>query len=505
MNFLKPTIPFEERRHILEHKGDFLFISEEISAKKTIRKENLNIIIVVLVFFGILSSLILLIWGALSWWIMAFSVLLFFYFSSLIFKSFLVIVSFVKSIPRPTNEEIQTIEDKDLPPYTILVPMYKEGQLLISFVEYMKNIDYPKDKLDIRILLEEDDEITRNVANEMKFEKPFSVVIIPNVGPKTKPKALNVGFIDDESEILTIYDAEDRPELDQLKKVAWSFQNLPEEVVCIQAKLTFYNPNENLISKWFSAEYHSWFNHFLPALFALSLPIPLGGTSNHFKTSALRKIGGWDPYNVAEDTDLGIRISRQGYKISMIDSTSIRISPRETGANQPIAVIESSTYEEANTSFINWMRQRVRWMKGYMQTALVNLRNPIKAAKDLSFKGFLSFFFFLIGTPIAHILNVLAWTVTILWLLDRTIMPLGIPEFLLVGGWISFVGGNIFFILLHFIPALAARKWKVALASLLIPLYWLMMSVATLIAFYELIARPHHWNKTKHGLSKVFF
>lgn len=505
INFLEHTKSYTEKQHTLEHKGDFLFISEKISAKKTFHKENIRTVIVLASFFIILSLAVLFIWGVLSWWVMTFSIVLFLYFSSLVFKFFLVGISFINNIPEPTQREIQEISDEDLPPYTILVPMYKEKQLLINFVNYLKNIDYPKEKLDVRILLEEDDKETIDVANSINLEAPFSVVIIPNAGPRTKPKALNVGFIDDESEILTIYDAEDRPELDQLKKVAWSFKNLSEKVVCAQAKLTFYNPNENLLSKWFSAEYHSWFNHFLPALFSLSLPIPLGGTSNHFKTSILKEIGGWDPYNVTEDADLGIRISRHGYKISMIDSTSVRQTTTETGVNQPIAVIESSTYEEANTKLGNWMLQRIRWMKGYLQTAVVNLRDPFKAANDLSWKGFLSFFFFLIGTPITHLLNIVVWTITILWIMDYTIMPLGIPYFLLLGGWISFIGGNTFFILLHFIPALVARKWRIAFASLLIPIYWLLMSIATIIAVYELFKRPHYWNKTEHGVSKVFF
>ena len=505
INFLTPIKFYPEKSHALTHQGDFLFISEKISAKRTFHRENIRAVIIIALFFLALSAVVLFIWGTLSWWVMVFSIILLFYFSSLIFKFFLVMVSFTKNIPEPTPMDIRAIADADLPPYTILVPMYKEGQLLISFVNYLKKIDYPKEKLDIRILLEEDDTATINVARQMKLAKPFSLVIIPEAGPRTKPKALNVGFIDDPSEILTIYDAEDRPELDQLKKVAWAFKNLPEKVVCVQAKLTFYNPNENLLSKWFTAEYHSWFNHFLPALFTLGLPIPLGGTSNHFKTSALKEIGGWDPYNVAEDADLGIRISRHGYRVSMIDSTSVRASTRETGANQPIAVIESSTYEEANTRLFSWMLQRIRWMKGYLQTAIVNLRHPLRAAADLSWRGFFSFFFFIIGTPIAHLLNLVVWAITILWFFDYTIMPLAIPEILLVGGWVSFIGGNTFFILLHLIPALSARRWRIALASLFMPLYWLLMSVATIFAVGELFCKPHHWHKTEHGISKVFF
>ncbi len=505
MNFLKPDTTYYDKNRVLTHKGDFLYIEEKISAKKTMHRENVMTFFVFVGFFGLLSLAVFLLFGFVSLWIMLFSVVLFFYLSSLIFKLFLIIASFILPLPSPTRKDIEELEDEDLPPYTILVPMYNEGEMIISFINYFKNIDYPKDKLDVRILLEEDDKIAWDIVKNIQVEDYFSFVKIPKIGPRTKPKALNVGIIDDESEILTIYDAEDRPEASQLKKVAWAFKKLPKDVVCVQAKLTFYNANENLLTKWFFAEYHSWFNHFLPALFALSLPIPLGGTSNHFKTSALKEIGGWDPYNVTEDADLGIRISRLGYKISMIDTTSARSSFNDAGTNKSIAVIDSPTYEEANTNLKNWMRQRVRWIKGYLQTSFVHLREPFSTMRDLSFRGFFSFFFFLLGTPIGHIINLFSWIVTILWFINRNIIPVGIPEILLFGGWLSFIGGNLLFISIHLFPALIAKRWKVAFAALFTPIYWLLMSIATLFAIKDLIIRPHHWHKTKHGLSKSFF
>ncbi len=494
-----------ERKHSLEHRGDFLFLHEKISAKNTFSRENFEILFVAILFFVVLFTAVFLIFGFLKLWILLFSMLLLFYFSSLIFKALLIIISLNKKIPSPTINDIDSIKKVDLPPYTILVPIYKEASVLPGFIKHMKQMDYPKEKLDIRLLLEEDDIETIQVAKNLKLETQFKLVIIPQVGPKTKPKALNVGIIDNDSEILTIYDAEDRPEFDQLKKVAWAFKNLPKDVVCVQAKLTFYNAEENLLTKWFYAEYHSWFNHFLPALFAKSLPIPLGGTSNHFKTSILKEIGAWDPYNVTEDADLGIRISRLGYKISMIDSLSVRNTTLDSKTNRPIIVMNTTTYEEANNVFLNWFYQRTRWIKGYLQTAIVHLRNPVQAIRDMSWRGFLSFFFFIVGTPLSHILNLFAWTTTILWLINYYVIPLGIPNFLLVGGWISLIVGNTLFILLHVFPALKSRKLKIALASLLIPIYWLMMSLATLRAFYQLILKPHYWDKTRHGLTKISF
>ena len=306
------------RKHTLEHKGDFLFLHEKISAKKTFDRENIEVFLIFAIVLAGACFALILYGGILALWVAIFSAALLFYFTSLIFKAYLTIISMVKRPPSPTHDEIYRMRDEDLPPYTVLVPMYNEGEVLKDFVNHFKSIDYPKDKLDVRLLLEEDDPETIKVAESIGLKAPFSVVVIPQAGPRTKPKALNVGVIDSVSEILTVYDAEDRPEKDQLKKVAWAFKNLPKNVVCVQAKLTFYNAKQNILTKWFAAEYYSWFNHFLPALYYLSFPIPLGGTSNHFKTSVLKEIGAWDPYNVTEDADLGIRISRLGYRVSMI-------------------------------------------------------------------------------------------------------------------------------------------------------------------------------------------
>jgi len=490
-----------KKEHVLERNGDFLFLHEKISAKNSFSRENKEILAIIGSIFLLIAFLIIYFWGLSIFLVLCFFIATFFYFFSLIFKVILVGISLDKELPSPTAEEIYRISDSELPPYTVLVPLYKEGVVLKNFIEHFKTVDYPKDKLDVRLLLEADDTETINVANELKLDKPFSVIIIPDAGPRTKPKALNVGIIDSDGEILTIYDAEDRPDPDQLKKVAWAFSKLPENVVCIQAKLTFHNPRQNLLTRWFFAEYFTWFNYLLPGLSGLGLPIPLGGTSNHFRSSALKKIGAWDPYNVTEDADLGIRISRLAGKTVAMNSSDYRLPPFNQYDNNSIIIIDTTTAEEANARFINWFYQRTRWIKGYMQTTLVHLRHPAQALNDLSFKGVLSFLFFVSGTPIANLLNLVMWTITALWLsgLSSALTDIIPPQIMLLG-FVSLVAGNSFFIFLHLIPMLIKKKWDVALASLLLPIYWLMMSLASLRAVWQLIANPHLWEKTEHGL-----
>ncbi len=206
------------------------------------------------------------------------------------------------------------MDERDLPIYTILVPMYKEAQVIPHLISNLENLDYPKAKLDVRLLIEEDDIETRELLESMDLPFYYTTLIVPDSLPKTKPKACNYGLIRARGEFVVIYDAEDRPDPDQLKKVIATFRKCPEEFACIQAKLNYFNSSQNWLTRWFTQEYSMWFELLLPGIMKLDVPIPLGGTSNHFKLSVLKELNAWDPYNVTEDADLGIRLYKHGYK-----------------------------------------------------------------------------------------------------------------------------------------------------------------------------------------------
>ncbi|MEI3001403.1 MAG: glycosyltransferase family 2 protein [Victivallis sp.] len=193
------------------------------------------------------------------------------------------------------------------------------------------------------------------------------VLTVPDAPPKTKPRACNYGLSQAKGVFSVIYDAEDAPEPDQLKKACIAFRRDPEKrVLCVQGKLNYFNSRHNLLTRLFTVEYSTYFDLTLPGYQLFNLPLPLGGTNNHFRTDILRKIGGWDPFNVTEDCDLGLRIYEYGYKTRLINST---------------------TYEEANSQVWNWMRQRSRWVKGFIQTHLVHYRNPFRTMKRLGVYG----------------------------------------------------------------------------------------------------------------------
>lgn len=253
------------------------------------------------------------------------------------------------------------------PTYTILCPLYREANVVADLVAALERIDYPRDALDIKLIVEGDDIDTIAAAIAVSGAPHIEVVIVPPAAPRTKPKALNAALAYARGEYVVIYDTEDRPHPQQLRAALAAFEDAPANLACVQAPLDIDNANVSWISRQFAAEYAILFREVLPLLASLKLPFPLGGTSNHFRIDALRVSGGHDPNNVTEDADLGYRLARDGYALS---------------------VIGPPTYEEAPISFSAWLDQRTRWIKGHMQTWLVLMRNPFRTAHELGLRGF---------------------------------------------------------------------------------------------------------------------
>jgi len=379
-----------------------------------------------------------------------------------------------------TAEELRAIDEQTLPEYTILVPLYRETEVLPALLGALAALDYPAAKLDIKLIFDEDDPETLALARRLRPPGHFKFLVVPSGWPRTKPKALNYGLIQATGEYCVIYDAEDIPEPDQLKKAVIAFRKAPPDVVCLQARLSFYNRDQNALTRWFTAEYAQWFDLTLPGLHATGGVIPLGGNSNHFITEKVRELGAWDPYNVTEDADLGVRLARAGYRTAMFNST---------------------TYEEANSELANWVRQRTRWLKGWMQTWLVHMRDPGPLFKELGPWGFLSFQSVIGGTIFIALANPILWTLTTVWFIGRwaeieALFP-G-PAFYLTA--VSLYLGNFLFAYLYALGA-ALRGYHTAVRyGLLAPVYWFLLSVAAWRALFHLFIRPFHWEKTAHGL-----
>ena len=307
----------------------------------------------------------------------------------------------------------------------------------------------------------------------------------PLAGPRTKPKALAAALPFARGTFLVVYDAEDEPESDQLRRALAAFRNAPPELACVQARLAVDNVNDNWLTRLYAAEYAGLFDVLLPALARTRLPLPLGGTSNHFRTAVLRRIGGWDPFNVTEDADLGIRLARFGYRIDTIAST---------------------TYEEAPARFGPWLRQRTRWLKGWIQTYLVHMRAPRRLLRELGVGGFLAFQLLVGGTVLAALVHPFFLGI---FAMDAASGALFVQhetaaEYLRKGLELATLAtGYLGSIVLGAVGLARRRMLGIAGTLLATPLYWLLLSLAAWRAVVQFAFSPYKWEKTEHGLART--
>lgn len=406
------------------------------------------------------------------------------YIIDLVFNLGIIYRSFTKDPEiQISQRKINQAKKRRWPTYTIMCPLYKEWKVVPQFIRAIESLDYPRKRIQVLFLMEKNDKETIQKVKNQNFPSNFKIIVIPESKPKTKPKALNYGLSYATGEYLVVYDAEDIPDPLQLKKAVLAFEQQPKNVVCVQAKLNFYNPHQNLLTRMFAAEYSLWFDLVLTGLQTIHAPIPLGGTSNHFRKKDIVSLGGWDSFNVTEDADLGMRLSKKGFKT---------------------IVVNSYTMEEANSDFKNWFRQRSRWIKGYIQTYIVHMRSPIDFIRDFRKPHAISFQIIIGGKVLSMLINPLMWITTFSYFTFRE--PLGsfietfFPGPIFYMAVISLVVGNFLYTYYYMLGIARRKEWDLIPFSLLTPIYWLFMSAAAVFAFYEIIVRPHYWHKTKHGL-----
>ena len=377
---------------------------------------------------------------------------------------------------------VEPVSDQALPRYTVLVPLYREAAVASDLVAHMKKIDYPKSKLQILLIVEADDDETRAAVARHAGEPSFEMIVVPPGEPRTKPKALTYALAFARGDLVVVFDAEDRPEPDQLRKAAAAFRERPE-LGCVQARLTPDNQG-SWFARMFALEYAANFEVLLPALADWGAPLPLGGTSNHFPRALLEKVAAWDPFNVTEDADLGIRLARFGYRS---------------------ATIFSRTYEEAPVTFRQWLPQRRRWVKGWMQTVALclgrgipqGLRLPL--GQQLAVHGILS----------AGVLGLLLYPASLIVVTMAVTAGLSgrWPTEPYVWALLALNLGNLSAVLIA--AAISAARGLRSAGALrlawhipLLPAYWALMSFAAWQALFQFFRRPSHWEKTTHGVAR---
>lgn len=365
-----------------------------------------------------------------------------------------------------------------LPTVSIIVALYREADVANRLVRRLDRLDYPRDLLDVVLAVEDDDAQTQAALATAHLPSWMRIIRVPPGKVRTKPRALNFALDHCRGEVVGVYDAEDAPAHDQLRRVVERFAQEGEDLACIQGVLDFYNPTTNWLARCFTIEYATWFRLILPGLLRLGLPIPLGGTTLFFRREAIEKIGGWDAHNVTEDADLGIRLYRHGYRTEWIDSV---------------------TLEEANCRTLPWIKQRSRWLKGYMMTWATHMRSPRLLLKQLGLWRFFGFQILFLGTISQYLLAPVLWSFWLAFLGFAHPIGNAMPSQAGLMLMALFLATEI----INFSMGVAALRrsghkinplWVASLH-----LYFPLGALASYKAAWEVVRKPFYWDKTAHG------
>lgn len=376
------------------------------------------------------------------------------------------------------------LPDSILPIYSVLVPLLREANVLAGLVQSLRSLDYPPAKLEIILVLEAADTVTQAAVLSLELPGNFRTLVVPDVGLCTKPKALNYALQFARGDFVVVYDAEDRPQPDQLRRAVQMFRHAPPKLGCVQAQLNIYNPWQSWLTRQFTIEYSALFDAILPALERLRLPVPLGGTSNHFRRETLLATGAWDPFNVTEDADLGIRLARKGYHT---------------------AILASTTWEEAPATLAVWFKQRTRWLKGWLQTYLVHTRNPARLNAELGLRGAIGFHTLMGGLILSALVHPLFYVLLAYYALSGDLFAAAATPTGYVLWWTACTNlalGYTASILVGLVSVWRRGRPGLSMAALVMPFYWLLISLAAMRAVYHLARIPHFWEKTDHGIGR---
>jgi cellulose synthase/poly-beta-1,6-N-acetylglucosamine synthase-like glycosyltransferase len=374
--------------------------------------------------------------------------------------------------PLPMDVEIEAA-----PVWSILVALYREADCVAGLLEALARLQWPPQCLDLIFVCEADDAPTIAALEALRQTQSarhrFRLVLVPAGGPRTKPHALQTALPFVEGRFVSVYDAEDRPDPSQIRAAFAAFVSGADNLAVVQAPLVACNDTESWIAAQFARDYAVWFRVVLPAFARLSGLLPLGGTSNHFRTQVLRDIGGWDPYNVTEDADLGVRLARHGYGCGLI---------------------APPTWEEAPPRVAAWVKQRGRWIQGHIQTVSVHARTPLRLCQQLGARGTLAFVVGLATGPMSAALT-LPCTLALmcqLWRADAGDLPAG----WVILPWAIGATGHI---LATLIACHRDGRHRLLTTLPTLPLYHLLQALAALRAFWRIIFTPSVWDKTDHG------
>lgn len=481
--FLYPPAPHEYFAAGFTNINDYLFLTPSQSAQGHITRETVSLAI-----FSTITFVALL--YAASWLIdrpvlaiVAFGISMA-YLGLMLFKLWMMVLSMRHEQPEISDEELAGIADGELPVISIMIPLYKEQEIIPQIFRYLNDFDYPQDKLDIIFILESTDTETAQAFLAMNPPPHFKALLSPDVQPKTKPKAMNVALKVAKGDLLVIYDAEVLPERTQLKKAYLTFKRNPSAMY-LHSKMDVYNANYNWLTRLYTAEFSYFYHYFMPGLVRSDFPIPISGHSTYFRREVVERVGAWDAYNVAEDCDIGIRIYRKGFGSGMM--------------------LESHTWEQSTTTIPTWVRQRTRWIQGFIQTSIVQLRYPLLLKKELkTWRNFCVFLILVPGNVVLNIMNIFQWGMFLLWHVTHApFLEVAYAGLNLYIATTSFLVGNFLFTFYSMYALYRRKHYRIVPWALISFVYWIMLGIATVRATIHLFLHPHKWDKTSHAAVKA--
>lgn len=229
--------------------------------------------------------------------------------------------------------------------FSLIVPGRHEEAVMGTTLRQLMESDHPD--FEVIAVVGHDDPGTREVAEGAARQYPGRMkVVMDHNWPKNKPKALNSALPHCRGQVVGVFDAEDEVDPRLLRQVDATFQSENAHVVQGGVQLM------NFRSSWYSLrnclEYFFWFRSRLH-LHAEHGFIPLGGNTVFVRTDVLRAVGGWDPECLAEDCELGVRLSTLGARVAIAYSADL------------------VTREETPDSLRGLFKQRTRWNQGFLQ------------------------------------------------------------------------------------------------------------------------------------------
>lgn len=476
--FLYPPAPIEYFSAGFTNVNDYLFLTSAQSAKGHITRETVSLAFVAVLagaafMFGVSSG-----FGVPLLTVIAFGISAM-YVTLMSFKVAMLAASMPTANETIGPEDLAAVTDEELPVVSILIPLYREKDIIPQIFRYLSDFDYPQEKLDIIFILESTDTETAEAFLAMHPPSHFKALLSPDVFPKTKPKAMNVAFGQAKGDVVVIFDAEVLPERDQLKKAYLTFKRNPGAMY-LHSRMDVYNAETNWITHLYTAEFSYFYHYFMPGLVASKYPVPISGHSTYFRKHVIEKVGAWDAYNVAEDCDIGIRLYRKGFGSGMM--------------------LDSHTWEQSTTTIPTWVRQRTRWIQGFIQTSMVQLRYPFLLKRELkSWKNFIVFLMLVPGNVVLNILNIVQWAMFALWHMTHApFLQVAYSGVTLYMATTCFILGNFFFTFFGLYALYVRKHYSSVPWGFLMFVYWIMLGIATVRATLHLFLHPHKWDKTQH-------